>query len=125
MPTLLQSVSEMSVGVTLQWHALTLIDADYVVYLHLVPSFDAPPVAQVDETPQYELTQLPTYLWAPNTPIYDYHSLPIPADTPPGTYLLKLGLYDRLTLARLPLTLPDGTTTDGVIIAHITVRNGD
>jgi hypothetical protein len=32
------------------------------------------------------------------------HTIPLPADVPPGDYALQIGFFDRQTMARLPVT---------------------
>jgi hypothetical protein len=42
-----------------------------------------------------------TSQWRPGEYIQDSHKLEIPADAPPGPYLLAVGLYDAATEERL------------------------
>jgi len=49
--------------------------------------------------------------------------LPVDPDAPEGVYRLEVGMYDAATGARLPVTLPDGTTA-GHLLLEIAVRVG-
>jgi hypothetical protein len=42
-----------------------------------------------------------TSQWRPGEYVQDSHTLEIPADAPPGPYLLAVGLYDAATEERL------------------------
>lgn len=110
-----------SISLWLEWHARANIAPDAALYLHLLKDEAAAPVAQIDEPPNHLGEPLPTFFWGIDGPVYDQHALPLSAGIPPGDYLLKLGLYDRVTGQRLPVTLPDGSVNDGVILAKIHV----
>jgi|GEM_PF-5193747 len=56
--------------------------------------------------------------WAPGERQRDAHGLRIPADADPGTYTLRLVVYDWRDGARLPLA--DGTDT--LALAQITIE---
>jgi hypothetical protein len=79
------------VQVTLFWEALRPIDQRYKVFLHLVDA-EGRLVAQRDSEPGGGLAL--TTNWRPGEPIVDNHGLLVPPETPPGTYTLRLGLYD-------------------------------
>lgn len=91
----------------LDWRALTTPDQDYAVYVHLRKGDTL--IAQQDGDPEYLGQTLATSLWPRSVPIYDEHRLTIPPGTPPGAYLLLVGLYNRATGARLQVT-PAGVT---------------
>ena len=111
-----------SISLWLEWHALANIAPDDAVFLHLLSNETAAPVAQIDEPPNHLDEPLPTFFWGIGGPVYDQHTLPLSTDISPGNYLLKLGLYDRVTLQRLPVRLEDGSVKDGVILATIEIR---
>jgi hypothetical protein len=56
----------------------------------------------------------PTLLWFPRwragTRITDTYVLQVPADLPPGTYPLIVGMYGFSTFKRLPVVSYDGDT---------------
>lgn len=86
---------------------------DYSVFVHLLSpdgelltTFDAPPAGGT----------YPTRFWRPGESILDYRVLRIPADLPPGPAHLRIGVYDPLSLERLPLTLDGEPAGDGLIL---------
>jgi uncharacterized membrane protein len=102
--------------ILLQWTADQPPQTDFTVFLHLL----APAghrVAQSDAYPTW-LTPQPTSHWSPHQPVLDSHLLSLPADLPPDTYTLQLGLYDIQTLERLPL--PDGS--DALKLGQVRVQ---
>jgi hypothetical protein len=48
--------------------------------------------------------------------------VPIKPDTPPGAYLLQLGVYSPDTMARWTVRAPSGATADRVLLSPVTVR---
>jgi mannosyltransferase len=86
--------------IQLQWVTDAPLDVRYKVFLqaldeahHLVGQRDAEPVVS-------------TLDWRPGQPVLDRHGLPIELGTPPGEYLIIVGLYDAVSGQRLPT--PDG-----------------
>jgi uncharacterized membrane protein len=51
---------------------------------------------------------VPTSLWRPGVPFMDYHELLLPADIPPGQYVVMVGFYRAGPYGML--LLPDGST---------------
>jgi len=74
----------------------------HVLTTELVPQL----IAQDDHPPQHQ--PMATTNWTVNELIRDVVSLTIPAQTPPGTYLVSVGFYNNLTNRRIPIstTLP-------------------
>jgi hypothetical protein len=67
----------------------------------------------------------PTTGWVPGEYVTDRHELVIPADLPPGEYVVEVGLYDAGArgLPRLPLLDESGQAeTDRVIFGPVQVR---
>jgi len=93
--------------VLLEWRATQPPETDFTVFIHMLAP-DGSLVAQSDAFPTW-LTPQPTSQWPLGEPILDSHVLNLPANLPPATYSLELGLYDSQTLERL--TLPDGSNT--------------
>lgn len=87
--------------VTLTWQAQTRPDLPYTVFVHLLDA-DGTLRAQSDAMPV--ANTLPTSCWQPGEIVKDVHTLSISADTPPGDYVVHVGLYYLPTLARLPIT---------------------
>ncbi len=76
---------------TYAWYALRRPDRQYAVFNHLLTA-DGQPITQVDGWPQGGV--LLTTQWRPGEYVQDHYTLKIPADAPPGPYLLAVGLYD-------------------------------
>ncbi|MCB0164523.1 MAG: DUF2079 domain-containing protein [Anaerolineae bacterium] len=100
----LMAHSETGLQVLLKWVATEPLPADFTVFIHLLAS-DGTLVSQSDAFPRW-LTPQPTSQWPPQQSLLDSHLLTLPADLPPDTYTLQLGLYNAQTLERLPM--PDG-----------------
>ena len=95
---------------TLVWRAEAEMETSYRVFLHLVGP-DGKLVAQSDGEPA-NWTR-PTTGWLPGEVVLDERVLYVPADAPPGEYVLRCGLYDLATGERL-------TTADGDDALHLT-----
>jgi eukaryotic-like serine/threonine-protein kinase len=90
-----------SVPVTLRWRCLAPFDRSYKVFVHVVTGAGTM-VAQQDIVPLNGLR--PTTSWAPNEVINDPHQVLLPPEATPGTYQIRVGLYDEI--GRLPVVEP-------------------
>jgi hypothetical protein len=106
------------VRVTLYWEGLRRPDKDYKVFVHLRDLADQQMISQHDSDPVYGYT--PTTRWEPGELLADEHLLPLPADTPPGTYQLWVGMYDPATGERL--TRADAPGQDRLPIGTVIVQ---
>lgn len=104
------------VGVTLFWQPTAKIGADLSVFAHVE---DDTIHGQSDGWP--DAGQSPTSTWQPGETIIESRSVLIDPATPPGSYPLRVGLYDAKTLQRLPA---QGADTDGdhAVLGAITVK---
>ena len=106
--------------VTLYWRSLQPPEGDlrptgrWKVFVHVADA-SGKPVAQHDGEPVGNLW--PTNLWRPGDAVRDEHIIALPANLPPDTYTLQVGMYDATTLARLPV-VPGG---DSVVLGQIQV----
>jgi 4-amino-4-deoxy-L-arabinose transferase-like glycosyltransferase len=84
---------------TLYWRANAPLDTNYTIFTHLLGP-DVTPLINADHAPPK-----PTQGWVTGEIIADTVTLNIPADLPPGDYLIEVGLYDAADPAfpRLPL----------------------
>ena len=88
-----------SIPVMLRWRCLAKFDKSYQVFVHLLTLGDNKLITQQDIKPSNGLS--PTTTWSPGELINDAHQLIIPNGTPPGTYQIRVGLYDAS--GRLPV----------------------
>jgi hypothetical protein len=86
------------VQITLYWQAKQTPSHDYTIFVQLLDAngqwlagADAPPVNNF----------YPTSLWQKGDWIDDQHQLSLPPDLPPGSYTIRVGLYDPVSGARL------------------------
>jgi hypothetical protein len=91
-----------SVRLTLYWRAEAKLDRSLTVFTHLVTADDHL-VAQHDGLPVNNTR--PTTTWLPSEIIRDTYEWDIPPNAPPGTYRIKIGLYDhnQPDMPRLPV----------------------
>ena len=106
------------VRVTLYWLGTRHPEKDYKVFVHLRDLDDRQMISQHESDPVYGYT--PMTRWEPGELMADEHLLPLPADTPPGTYQLWVGIYDPATGERV--TRSDAPGQDRLPIGVVTVR---
>ena len=99
-PIRLQSGVSTAVNVQLFWRALSEVERDYRVFVHLIAP-GGTGIAQVDESPAS--VYYPTSRWQPGQVFRGEYWLTLPSQSPPGDYSLEIGLYDddgeRLSLS--------------------------
>ncbi|QPC83557.1 glycosyltransferase family 39 protein [Phototrophicus methaneseepsis] len=93
---------------TFYWQASSKPAEDYSMFLHLVPAAptsEAAPTVQHDGPPVR--LERPTYTWDNPSEVLISQpiTLTLPDDINPGSYQLRIGLYNWETLVRLPITL--------------------
>lgn len=77
-------------AVTLTWNSLEPVPRNWTVFVHLVDAAGTI-VARSDSAPRGGT--LPFPLWTPGDWVRDTHTLPLPAELPPGDYRLRVGLF--------------------------------
>ncbi|MFN2142575.1 MAG: hypothetical protein ACK2U5_18970, partial [Candidatus Promineifilaceae bacterium] len=87
-PQTVTAVPGQEVELTLFWQTETATDEPVTAFLHLLDN-KGEIVAQSDQWPG----GLPSNVWTGGQVIVDEHSLPLPADLPPGDYRIAAGLY--------------------------------
>jgi hypothetical protein len=108
-----------AVGCTLYWRALQSMEHNYTVFTHLV-DVEGRTWGQWDNQPQQG--QSPTARWVPGQVVADPYQIPLAAETPAGPLELRVGMYDRNTMLRLPVYGPDGQIAgDHVTLATVEV----
>ncbi|MBN1978765.1 MAG: glycosyltransferase family 39 protein [Anaerolineae bacterium] len=107
------------VELTLLWQALEPTPVDYHVFTHL---HDGEAMrGQLDGQPV--CGGFPTSRWQPGQVIADPYRIPVWGDAPPGQVPLRVGMYDFVTMQRLPVTSPDGAPAgDSVHLTDVEIR---
>jgi hypothetical protein len=82
--------SDEALRLTLYWRALTVVPADYIVFVHLYDPATEEIPAQSDAMPRGGA--YPTSRWAPSEIVDDTVTLAL-TDVAPGDYRLAVGLY--------------------------------
>ncbi len=111
-----------AVRVTLYWQALAEMDIPYTVFVHLLGA-DGQVAAGHDGEPA--LGVRPTTGWVPGEYVVDVHDVSIPADLPPGDYIIEVGVYDAGVpgMPRLAVLGEEGQAqVDRVIFGPVQVR---
>ena len=93
----------------LKWQATGPVPGDFSVFVHVLGT-DGQLWGQSDKFSP--LPEFPTGRWPAGRRMTDGHQLALKADIPYGTYTLRVGLWDRLSGARLRVLGPDGQATD-------------
>lgn len=106
------------VRVRLTWRATAPVDETLKVFVHVFA--DTTIVAQHDGQPVGELR--PTRTWAVGETIVDQFAIRVPAEAAPGTYQLRIGLYNADTQARWPAHLADGSSAEFWVGGVITIK---
>ncbi|MGB0387966.1 MAG: hypothetical protein ACPGWR_24380 [Ardenticatenaceae bacterium] len=93
---------------SLNWQAIAPPPRRYKIFTHLIGP-DGNLYAQRDLEPGDGL--LPTNGWARGEYVTTNYAIPLPPEMPPGSYQLRVGLYDPVTNERV---LPIGANADGL-----------
>jgi len=108
------------VHLTLFWQALTVMDKDYTVFIHLTDLQDRI-WGQKDNPPVDGF--YPTTAWEAGEMVRDQYDLGISPDTPPGPYQIEVGMYRVETGERLPVLAEDGSVRgDKVLLTRVGVE---
>jgi hypothetical protein len=102
----------------LTWLAADTTTTSYTAFVHLVGP-DGTIAAQLDQVPGAGTR--PTTSWFPEEIIADYYLLQLPVDAAPGTYRLRLGLYDAASGQRLPVSR-SGTPDGDALVLPVTLE---
>jgi hypothetical protein len=120
------SSSAIRAGETLRldlyWKAQRRLDISYGVQARLVDSALNVYAQQDNAHPG----SYPTSWWEEGKYMKDTHRITVPESTPPGQYLLQVGLYDPSTLQPLPvLSTAGGEAGETVTLQPLSVENRD
>ncbi len=112
------------ITITLYWQGLEPIARDYTVFVHV---FDRETNAIYGASDAYPAGgSAPTSGWTPGQPVVDAHTFTISPETPPGAYLIEVGVYampEPGVFQRLPVLAPfGGQNTDVVYLSRVAVN---
>jgi hypothetical protein len=107
-----------SLPVILTWRALGKIDAYYSLYVKLVDG-EGNAVAGWDGQPRSG--EAPTLLWVPGEVIEDSVTLAVPGDLPAGQYVVEVGMYRAVDLARCLTLDRDGAPLSRVLLGAVSI----
>jgi uncharacterized membrane protein len=120
-----EALPGQTLQLTLHWKTHMPITNRYTVFAHVIgapnPATQSPVWAQMDNEPVGG--SRPTTTWQVGETIDDRYGLRLPQDTPPGEYLIEIGMYDPATLARLPVRDETGARVaeDRVLLGTVRV----
>jgi hypothetical protein len=108
-------------SVVLYWHALVPVEANYQSFVHLAASEDVRQVwAQEDHL---NPGGLPTTRWPLDRYVWDEFEIVVPPETPPGRYVLNVGIYSMDEGYRLQRYDEDGRAVgDSIVVGSIEVQ---
>ncbi len=92
------------------WRLLAPVQENYAVFVHLLgpwnPDTNGPLWQTVDRDPLYT----PLSIWWPGLERAESYDIAIPADMPPGSHTIQIGLYERQSGERVVNEFGDDTT---------------
>ncbi len=105
-----------SFDVTFYWQALQPMEADYVIFTHVLDPATTTIFAGSDAQPAG--WSRPTSTWRPGEIVADTHTLTVDPGTTPGIYELELGAYLQRDgrFDRLRVVTPDGGMANDFIL---------
>jgi hypothetical protein len=106
------------VRLALHWSDVGSVDSDYTVFVHLLNANEKV-VAQRDQQPT--AGRRPTTSWMAGEQIVDSYVLDVPVGTPPGTFVVEIGMYNATNGARLPIARDRQPAGDRIIVTQIVV----
>jgi hypothetical protein len=119
---------------TLHWGALGPAALDYSVFIHLWDPVNERLIAQWDSQPmehaffvwqdvpgEHFNVPYPTRLWQAGEFIRDDRRMVVPEDAPPGTYELRVGLFDPISNTRLPVRRDGVPAGDSILVNRIEI----
>ena len=110
-----QASSGQTVRLNVRWYVPRgRPQQDYTTLIHLGQP-DQPPLSTGDSPPLGG--DYPTHAWRNGEVIDDDYRLIVPADLAPGRYPVWIGMYDRASGARLPVTVEGELQPNGVYLA--------
>ncbi len=109
-----------SLSLTLYWEAQHRLRDNYSVFVHLDDL--RPNYISWSLSEEINPADLPTSTWTPGFYVSDRHVLSISAETPPGLYVLRAGLYQPDSGERLTVLDEENMVSDSLELARVRVR---
>ncbi|TKJ31621.1 MAG: hypothetical protein CEE40_00965 [Chloroflexi bacterium B3_Chlor] len=110
-----------TLSLNLYWKARQSFTTDYSTFAHLADE-EMNIYAQKDSL---NPGRYPTRYWELDEYNKDPHQIVVPPGTPPGKYLLGVGLYNPVTLTRLPVIGQEQHQAGMYFLQDITIFKGD
>ena len=101
---------QFGLTVLLYWEPLRRTETEYVGFLHVTAPGESAVIAQDDHAPLNG--SAPTTAWIPGDLLRD----PFAVTLPPGTYVLKVGMYESESSRRLDILNADGNSVELQVI---------
>ena len=98
------------------WRSMEPVEDAPAMFAHL--AFQGTPISQRDAVPGNGL--FPVNTWQPGEVVRDQFALQLPPDLAPGSYELRVGIYDPATQMRYSLVEPAGGTF--VVVERLTIK---
>lgn len=106
----------------LYWEALAQPARNYTVFNHMLDHMlDGSATIWGQHDGQPADGQRPSSRWRAGDLVADVHDIAVRPDTPPGTYDLITGLYERETLQRLPVEREGAAPSNHVVLLKVSV----
>ena len=102
-----------TLAVHLVWLARQPMEESYKVFIHVIDD-QGKLLAQTDSRPQGYASN--TNRWIPGQVISDRFEVPLPPDTSPGRYQVRVGLYNEADGQRLPVLDATGKEVDDQVL---------
>jgi len=104
------------IPLTIHWQALSSMERDFTVFLHLLDEGDQI-WGQADSQPDHGF--YPTSFWDVGEIVLDRHEIPVDAPIPEGDYRLVAGVYVSDTGERLPVLDERGQIKDDKVFLGV------
>jgi hypothetical protein len=104
------------VGINLHWHNKVDAQPDDVVLVHIVNQDTGEVVVVADKEPIYGT--YPFGVWQKDEVVTDPHWVELPDAIPPGTYQVRIGVYDRISGERRAIADPLNDAAGNSLMLH-------
>ncbi len=113
-----QATAGQPLSVDLRWQSLSPTPINYTVFVHVIGP-DGSTIAQQDRPPLHGFA--PTRTWRPGQQISDRFDIPLPGDSSPGEYEVRVGMY-TLDGGRLAVAEDDESAGDYAAVGSLVIE---